>query len=113
LSPDQPPVFLAEVPAFMRDAPGPRPDGIQIDFQQLFGAAEDTSGSGGLYVLVKDGIVVLVQGERILELDRGESAFAGFVPGQFYRLASPPPVLQLLENQLPPATSAGSLICTF
>lgn len=111
VSPDQPPIFLTEVPAFMRDAPGPRPDGIEIDFQQLFGSMPDASG--GLYVMVKDGIVLLVQGERILELERGESAFAGLTPGQLYRLTIPPPVLQFFENQLPPLVPPGSLICTF
>jgi hypothetical protein len=66
-----------------------------------------------LYVLVKDGIVLLVQGERILQVERGESAFAGLAPGQFYRLTMPPPVLQFFENQLPPLAPPGSLICTF
>ncbi|MEK7750605.1 MAG: FecR domain-containing protein, partial [Acidobacteriota bacterium] len=32
---DRAPVLVPEAPQFMRDAPGPRPDGIQIDLQQL------------------------------------------------------------------------------
>jgi hypothetical protein len=111
-SADEPPLFLPEVPEFMRDAPGPRPDGIEIDFQQLFGVP-GAPGSSGLYVLVKDGIVLLVRGERLLELERGESAFAGIGPGEVYRLAAPPPVLQSFERELPPLAPPGSLICTY
>jgi hypothetical protein len=111
-SPDAPPIPLSELPPFMRDAPGPRPDQVEIDMQQLFGPGQETAG-GGLYVLVKDGIIVLVQGQQILEVARGESAYAGFAPGELYRLPAPPPVLQFYEGQLPPLTLPGGLICSF
>ena len=80
--------------------------------QQLFGPGQGTAG-GGLYVLVKDGVIVLVQGQQILEVARGESAYAGFAAGELYRLPAPPPVLQFYEGQLPPLTLPGGLICTF
>ena len=111
-SADQPPLLLPEAPPFMRDAPGPRPDGIEIDFRQLFGELPNP-GSSGLYVLVKDGLVLLVQGERILELERGESGFAGLAPGELHRVTVPPPVLDFLERQLPPIAPPGSLICSY
>lgn len=111
-SPDAPPTPLSELPPFMRDAPGPRPDQVEINMQQLFGPGPENAG-GGLYVLVKDGIIVLVHGQQILEVGRGESAYAGFAPGELYRLPAPPPVLQFYEGQLPPLTLPGGLICTF
>lgn len=110
-SESDPPAYLDAVPDVMRDAPGPRPDDIRIDFEQLFGQPQ-VPGIG-LYVLVKDGVIVLAQGERVLELQRGESAYAGFAPGDLYRLPAPPPVLQFFETQLPPLAPPGSLICTF
>lgn len=104
------PALWPEAPPFMRDAPGPRPDGIQIDLQQLFGAGSQTDA--GLYVLVQDGRIVLVQDQRVLELDRGESAYAGFA-GELYRLRIPPnEVLRELVSP-PPRVSLGAPICTF
>jgi hypothetical protein len=78
-SPNEPPIPLSKLPPFMSDAPGPRPDSVDVDMQQLFGTGQEAAG-GGLYVIVKDGVILLVQGPRVLELERGESAFAGFYP---------------------------------
>lgn len=109
---DRAPVHVPEAPPFMRDAPGPRPDGIQIDLQQLFGA--DSQADSGLYVLVKEGRIVLVQGQRTLELDRGESAYASTDGTQLYRLRIPPSeVLRELVDSPPPRLNPGTLICTF
>jgi hypothetical protein len=111
-SPNEPPIPLSKLPPFMSDAPGPRPDSVDVDMQQLFGTGQEAAG-GGLYVIVKDGVILLVQGPRVLELERGESAFAGFKPGDQFKLPAPPPVLQFFESQLPPGAPPGSPICTF
>ena len=106
------PVLWPEAPPLLRDAPGPRPDGLQIDLQQLFGAGSQTDS--GLYVLVKEGRIVLVQDQRVLELDRGESAYASTDRTQLYRLRNPPnDVLRELIDPPPPRLDPGSLICTF
>jgi len=108
----RPPAYVPEAPPFMRDAPGPRPDGIRIDMRQLFGAGSQTDS--GLYVLVNEGRIVLVQGERVLELDRGESAYASTDGTQLYRLRVPPSeVLRELVDPPPPPPGPGALICTF
>ena len=108
---DRGPVLWPDVPQFMRDAPGPRPDGIKIDLQQLFGAADQNDR--GLYVLVKEGSIQLVQDGRTLQLERGESAFAGFA-GELYRLRIEPRPLYDLRNIVdPPRTKPGDTICTF
>jgi hypothetical protein len=108
---DRAPVYVPEAPPFMRDAPGPRPDGIQIDLQQLFGAGSQTDS--GLYVLVKEGRIVLVQDQRTLELDRGESAYASTDGTQLYRLRiAPSEVLRELVDP-PPRLNPGVPICTF
>jgi len=111
------PVLWPEAPAFMRDAPdvpgGPRPDGIPIDVQRLFGAGSSQSDSG-LYVLVKEGRIVLIQEGRTLELGRGESAYASADGTQLYRLRMPPnEVLRELVDPPPPRVAPGALICTF
>ncbi len=110
---DRAPVHVPEPPAVMRDAPGPRPDGITIDMQQLFGAGTETQTDPGLYVLVKDGRIALIQDARTLELERGESAFAGVA--QLYRLIMPPAIIQRFEElHFPqPRPKAGEVMCTF
>jgi len=108
---DRAPVLWPEPPTFLRDAPGPRPDGIPIEMQQLFGAG--SRGDGGLYVLVKEGRIVLAQDRKTLELDRGESAYASIDRTQLHRLRSPPSeVLRELVDP-PPRLSPGAPICTF
>ncbi|OGA50281.1 MAG: hypothetical protein A3G24_12945, partial [Betaproteobacteria bacterium RIFCSPLOWO2_12_FULL_62_13] len=110
---DRSPVLWPEVPPFMRDAPGPRPDGIQINMEQLFGAGKEGQADPGLYVLVKDGRIVLVQDGRTLELERGESAFAG-LSGELYRLRiEPQPIYNLRDVIDPPRSNPGAPICTF
>jgi hypothetical protein len=111
---DRPPVLWPEVPPFMRDAPGPRPDGLQLDLQQLLGAGTENQTDSGLYVLVKEGRIVLVQEGKTLELDRGESAYASPDGTQLYRLRTPPTeVLRELVDPPAPRLDPGALICTF
>ena len=110
---DLAPLPWPEEPPFMRDAPGPRPDGIQIDLLQLLGAGTENPTDSGLYVLVKDGRIVLVQDGKTLELDRGESAYASTDGTQLFRLRTPPTgVLRELVDPPPPRVDGG-LICTF
>lgn len=81
------PVLWPELPPFMGNASGPRPDGIQINLQQLLGAVNQTER--GLYVLVKAGKILLTQGRRVVELSRGESAYVS-LDGRLTRLRMPP-----------------------
>lgn len=108
---DQPPLQLPEAPPFMRDAPGPRPDGIEFNMQQLFGGGTESQSDPGLYVLVKDGRILLVQDTRMLELERGESAFASLDRTQLYRLQFTPTFLE--RDNVLSAPGAGALFCGF
>lgn len=108
---DRAPVLWPEVPSFMRDMPGPRPDGILIDLRQLFGAGAPDQTERGLYVLVKDGGILLVQDGRTLELERGESAYASLDRTQLYRLQFTPTFLE--RDNVLSAPGAGGLFCGF
>ena len=68
--------LLDGVPAFMLNFAAPRPDGLSIDWQQLFGAIP-ASGEDGLYVFVRDGAVSLRTGRGVSELGIGETGFLG------------------------------------
>lgn len=103
------PTYLPEIPQFMRDAPGPRPDGIQIDMKQLFGAETEIHSERGLYVLVKEGKVQLTQEQTILELERGEAAYANLERTEVYRLQFTPTFLE--RDSTLSAPGAGGLIC--
>lgn len=104
---------IAEPPGFMRDAPGPRPDGVQYDMRQLFGGGTATQTEPGLYVLVNDGRIVLVQDQRSLELDRGEAAYATPDGGELYRLQFPPVFLQRDPVLTTSGGGGGGVFCTF
>jgi hypothetical protein len=110
-APDQVPVFIPKTPAFMREAPGPRPDGIKVDMQQLFGGGREGQADPGLYVLVNDGAIVLMQDGRLLELVRGESGYASPDGAELYRLQFPPVFLQ--RDPVLTATGAGGVFCGF
>ena len=106
-----PPVRLPEAPPFMREAPGPRPDGIKIDMQRLFGAGTMDQADRGLYVLVKEGSIVLVQEQKTLELERGESAYGNLERTELYRLQFTPIFLE--RDSVLSAPGAGPLFCGF
>lgn len=61
------------VPPSIRDNQAPRPDTLPFD-DKLFGG-EASTGEPGLYVTVNDGHVVLMKGEKSLDLGRGETGF--------------------------------------
>ncbi|MBI4207263.1 MAG: FecR domain-containing protein [Betaproteobacteria bacterium] len=108
---EQPPRPIPDVPDYMRDAPGPRPDGIKVDMQQLFGGGGESQTDPGLYVQVKEGSIALTQDGQVLQLDRGESAYANFDKTQFYRLQFTPVFLQ--REPVLSAPAAGGLFCGF
>lgn len=68
------PIRIMAVPKAVIDNTTPRPDGIPVDVEKLFGT-ESNAGEPGLYVTVHDGQVILAQGVNTLELGRGESGF--------------------------------------
>jgi len=69
------PVRIIAIPPAILDNSTPRPDSIPLDMEKLFGA-ESNAGDPGLYVTVHDGNVLLVQGDKVLDLGRGETGFA-------------------------------------
>jgi hypothetical protein len=68
------PIRIMAIPKAVIDNTTPRPDGIPVDVEKLFGT-ESNAGEPGLYVTVHDGQVILAQGVNTLELGRGESGF--------------------------------------
>ena len=69
------PAPILAIPPGILDNAAPRPDGIPLDMEKLFGATAN-AGEPGLYVTVQDGHVVLVVGDKRLDLGRGETGFA-------------------------------------
>lgn len=108
---DRAPAPIPETPQYMREAPGPRPDGINVDMQQLFGGGTATQTDPGLYVQVKEGSVALTQDGQVLQLELGESAYASLDRTQLYRLQFTPTFLQ--REPVLSAPSAGGLLCGF
>ena len=83
---------LATNPAFFNAMPGPAPESVDVNLEQLFGAAPPPAEAGGVYLMVREGKVVLEQGGQTLAVDAGEAAYAGqsLLP---VRLASTPILL--------------------
>lgn len=83
--------LLAGVPDFMQAFISPRPDGVQVDWQSLFGSTA-YSGDDGLYALVRDGFIVLEASGGSLNLGPGEGGLVG-LDGVPHRLAPLPSFL--------------------
>lgn len=68
------PVQVMSIPPDITDNSVPKPDSVPVDIEKLF---EETSSSGepGLYVTVHDGQVILAQGDKKVDLGRGETGF--------------------------------------
>lgn len=81
------PVQIKLIPQSIINNDAPRPDGIKLDMEELFGA-QASAGEAGLYVTVQDGHVILRMGDRSLDLGRSETGFAG--ENLLMRLSSPP-----------------------
>ena len=75
IGPDATPLLLANIPDFFSDFGSPRPDGVVVDWDNLF-ASVSPDGSDGLYVLVRDGHVFLADRSRI-DLGVNEAGFLG------------------------------------
>ncbi|GAB4171320.1 MAG: hypothetical protein Fur0039_11460 [Rhodocyclaceae bacterium] len=119
-------VLLPETPDFLRENPAPRPDGIPIDFDLLFGAEGYREGAPGLYVWVREGHVSLL-GEPVIELGDTEGGFIAEGTRHPIRLASiprflisdPTPIpdefdesrVPLFEMTVDPFLKPGSAIC--
>ena len=73
---DQNARLLAGIPEFMLTFPAPRPDQVDIDWNNLFGTQVST-GADGLYLFVRDGHVSLVTGLGRSDYGIGETGFIG------------------------------------
>ena len=83
------PVQILAVPPAITDNATPRPDGIPVDTEKLFGPeAGAGEGGPGLYVTVHDGQVIVAQADQSLNLGAGETGFAG--ANVLVRLPAPP-----------------------
>lgn len=72
---DKTPILLASTPEFMLNYLAPRPDQLNVDWDALFGSAGDDSK--GLYVMVRDGRVMLSGDGGGIELGVGEAGYMG------------------------------------
>ena len=81
------PVQIKLIPQGILNNDTPRPDGIPVDIEKIFGA-QTGSGEPGLYVTVHDGHVILSLGDKSLDLGRGETGFS--TASLLARLASTP-----------------------
>jgi len=68
------PLQIIAIPQSIMNNNTPRPDSIPLDMEKLFGT-ESNAGDPGLYVTVHNGNVILVQGNNVLDLGRGETGF--------------------------------------
>jgi len=79
--------IIAIPPDIIDNNSAPRPDGVPVDMEKLFGG-ESNDGEPGLYVTVHDGNVIVTQGQESLDLGIGET---GFASGEvLFRLANLP-----------------------
>jgi len=93
------PIMLPEIPVFMRENPAPRPDGLEVDIYNLFGAEKRTDNPPGLYVTVYDGHVTLENkaGTDSIELGRGEAGFINMLEQIPVRLEELP-LFQIMDK---------------
>jgi len=91
--------LLASTPAFFGGYASPRPDTVEVDWENLF-AAVSPSGADGLYVAVRDGDVFILSGSQRIDLGVGESGYAG-PDGRVTRLLFTPAFLSTDPYPLP------------
>lgn len=119
-------VLLDRVPQFFLDETAPRPDTVEVDFNNLFGAQSVDSSTPGLYIVVRDGHIELTGPAGTIDLGPGEAGFLGDGQSIPIRLTLTPPFLlndpyPLPENfdertirlldVLNPGGGPGSVIC--
>lgn len=68
--------LLGAVPDFLVNFAAPRPDRIDVDWENLF-ATVTPSGNDGLYVFVRDGHVFILSGSSRTDLGAGEAGYVG------------------------------------
>ena len=85
-------VLLDRVPQFFLDDTTPRPDKVEVDFNNLFGAQSDSS-TPGLYAVVRDGHIELIGPAGAIDLGPGEAGFLGDGQSIPIRLTLTPPFL--------------------
>jgi hypothetical protein len=71
---------LSNAPGYFGTLTTPAPEAITVNLEQLFGSAPPAEATPGVYLMVRDGKVVLSQSGQSgqsLSLDAGESGFAG------------------------------------
>ena len=69
--------LLETRPQFMIDEPSPRPDGVEVDFSNLFAVATLDAIRAGLYVAVRDGHVTFTGSVGAIDLGQGEAGYLG------------------------------------
>jgi hypothetical protein len=92
--PDAAPQRLDPVPDFFLRNPTPRPDQLDIDTQQLFGAQNPDFSEPGIYVYVRDGIVTMKGAKETFSLTRGEVGYFDTTGQKFERLGLVPTFLE-------------------
>ena len=83
---------LQSTPGFFNTINTPEPEKVDVNVQELFGSAPPANDTSGLYLMVREGKVVLEQSGQVLALDAGESAYVGQSLAPI-RLSSTPLVL--------------------
>jgi hypothetical protein len=68
--------LLTSVPDFFKKFRSPRPDQIEVDWDNLFSAVSPV-GADGLYVFVRDGHVFILSGNSRIDLGVGEVGYVG------------------------------------
>ena len=68
---------LATTPAFFNTTNMPAPETVDVNLEQLFGSAPPPTEASGVYLMVREGKVVLEQSGQTLAVDAGEAAYAG------------------------------------
>ena len=68
--------LLASVPDFFSNFGSPRPDQVEVDWENLFGSVFP-SGADGIYVLVRDGHVSLLSRSSRIDLGVDEGGYIG------------------------------------
>jgi hypothetical protein len=93
---------LSTAPAYFNNLSTPAPESVELNLEQQFGAAPPAQPEeGSVYLMVREGRVVIEQGGQVLPVDAGESAYAGqsLAP---VRLASTPVLLDRDPSALQP-----------
>jgi len=93
---------LAATPGFFSNLATPAPESVELNLEQQFGVAPPPPEAGGVFLMVREGQVVLEQSGQTLAVAAGESAYAGQSLAPI-RLASTPILLDrdpMLSNRV-------------